>query len=108
MLAGFLLYSAGAFYLWRQIRPVYMPRGHALMNSLLILPAALGNPLYQDMNRPYDVYSDKYEYLEKKLETSQPWRLVIGYNRYQDELAEMNNLLIENGKVPPLKNLHDA
>jgi heptose-I-phosphate ethanolaminephosphotransferase len=52
MLAGFLLYSAGAFYLWRKVRPVYLPKRRALMASLLILPSVLGKPLYKDMINP--------------------------------------------------------
>lgn len=107
MLAGFLLYSLGGYYLWRQVRQVVLPKKKAFMVSLLILPAVLGKPLYADMTRSEDAFADKFDYLEAQMEPATPWRLIIGYKRYQEELATMQNLLTENSKVTPLKNLHD-
>lgn len=107
MLAGFLLYTAGAFFLWRQVRPVVLPKKNAFMATLLILPSLLGKPLYADMTKSEDVYADKFDYLEAQMEPAVPWRLLIGYKRYQEELATMQTLLTENSKVAPVNNLHD-
>lgn len=108
MLAAIVVYSAGAYFLWHKIKPVYLPKKHALMASVLLLPSILGKPLYKDLTRPEDVYSDKFEYVESQLESAVPWRLVVGYSRYQEQLAIMQSLLQENSKVAPLRNLKDS
>jgi heptose-I-phosphate ethanolaminephosphotransferase len=59
------------------------------------------------MTKSEDVYADKFDYLEAQLEPAVPWRLIIGYKRYQEELATMQSLLTENSKVAPVNNLHD-
>ena len=45
MVPAFLAYGLGAWLLWRQVRPVYLPRGQALLAATAILVAIVGYPL---------------------------------------------------------------
>lgn len=37
-----------------------------------------------------------------------PWQFVIGYSRYQDQLSQMQSLLSQNERIPPIANLVDS
>ncbi|MEK1906453.1 MAG: phosphoethanolamine transferase CptA, partial [Pseudomonas sp.] len=48
------------------------------------------------------------ESFEQRLEPATPWQLVVGYRQYRQQLDNMQALLADNAKIPPLRNLKDA
>lgn len=103
-----LLYCVGAFLLWKRIRPVYIPRKTAVVTSVLLLFALFVSPFIQHMALKHRTYEDARERFDARIEPSVPWQVVIGYMSYQRQLANMQQLLSENAKLPPLKNLKDT
>lgn len=104
---GLSLYSIGAFLLWRKVRPVYMPKGRAVTVSMLLLAALFLSPFFTHMVIKHRTFEDAKEKLESRMEPAVPWQVVVGYLGYQRQLNNMQILLEENAKIPPLKNLKD-
>jgi heptose-I-phosphate ethanolaminephosphotransferase len=42
------------------------------------------------------------------MEPAVPWQIIVGYVHYREQLANMQELLDKNDKIPPLKNLTDS
>ncbi|AHZ67338.1 hypothetical protein OU5_0259 [Pseudomonas mandelii JR-1] len=51
MVAAFLAHTLFAYFLWTRLRPVYMPRGRALVAATAILVAVVGYPLIKQTAR---------------------------------------------------------
>lgn len=103
---AFLAYAIGAWLLWRRLRPVYLgARARVLVPCLLVL-TVLGYPLIKEyiLTARWD-YAVKH--LQTRMEPAVPWQLVMGYEKYQQQLSEMQRLLASNAAVPPLRNLQD-
>ena len=108
MVPVFLIYTAFAVYLWRHIRPVFLPRGVTWGVSLLILFAVFGYPWYKSLVMKKLPLDEAAEVMLNRLEPATPWNMVIGYYNYREQLGNMQELLAMNSKLPPLSNLQDA
>ncbi|HQR50024.1 MAG TPA: phosphoethanolamine transferase CptA [Methylophilaceae bacterium] len=108
MIPALLVYSAVAVYLWKRIRPVFLPRGLAWAISLLILFFLFGYPLYRQAIVKQAPAERVREQMEDRMEPAVPWQMVIGYLHYREQLGNMQDLLLTNAKVPPIANLVDA
>ena len=108
MIPAALVYSAVAVWLWRGIRPIEMkPAGRwvmlALIGSALLLPPAI------KVGRKYDFNPEALlNAYANRMEPAVPWQFVIGYSRYQDQLSQMQSLLSQNERIPPIANLVDS
>jgi heptose-I-phosphate ethanolaminephosphotransferase len=51
MVLAFLAHTAFAYFLWTRLRPVYLPRGQALVAATAILVAVVGYPLIKQIAR---------------------------------------------------------
>ncbi|MBB2496783.1 phosphoethanolamine transferase CptA [Aquipseudomonas ullengensis] len=107
MLPAFFAYGLGAWLLWRQVRPVYLPRPVAVFASLLLLACTIGYPAVRQFSKN-DTFQAGLEGFEQRLEPATPWQLVVGYRQYRQQLDSMQALLAGNAKIPPLRNLKDA
>jgi heptose-I-phosphate ethanolaminephosphotransferase len=108
MIPGALAYSALAYFLWRRLRPLAMPRSLAWGLSLFILVLLFVWPVKGtlfDAQTPIDVSLEK---IRNRMEPAVPWQIIVGYLHYREQLANMQDLLDQNGKIPPLKNLTDS
>ncbi|MBC9252506.1 hypothetical protein A9179_19755 [Pseudomonas alcaligenes] len=107
MLPAFAAYGLGAWLLWRQVRPVYLPRPAALITCLLLFGATLGYPALRQLSK-HDDFQARLEGFEQRIEPATPWQLLVGYHQYLQQLNNMQNLLADNAKIPPLGHLQDA
>ncbi|PNG42820.1 hypothetical protein A1354_24300 [Pseudomonas asplenii] len=107
MVPAFLAHTAFAYFLWTRLRPVYMPRGRAFVAAMAILIAVIGYPLVKQTMR-MGTFAQGFEKFETRIEPAVPWQMVVAYHRYQETLADMQGMLHNVSKIPPLKNLKDA
>lgn len=108
MIPALFAYSAGAWLLWRKLRPIAMPRRRALGLSTLVIAGVLGYPLTKVLNLEHFSVAHAAEIYEKRMEPATPWQIIFGYTQYQRRLNEMQALLDQNSQLPPLANLSDA
>lgn len=107
MIPVFLLHTAVAFWLWRRLHPVALTYKKALVASLAILTLLFFYPLFKQYVLRHSSWTDSLEKIQNNMEPAVPWQLVMGYANYKNQLANMEKLLEQNAKLPPLKNLHD-
>ncbi|PTT61519.1 hypothetical protein DBR26_26800, partial [Pseudomonas sp. HMWF007] len=107
MVVAFLAHTAFAYFLWTRLRPVYMPRGRALVAAVAIVIAVVGYPLVKQTMR-MGSFAQGFEKFETRIEPAVPWQMAVAYHRYLDTLADMQGMLHNVSKIPPLKNLKDA
>ncbi|WP_392888236.1 phosphoethanolamine transferase CptA [Pseudomonas migulae] len=107
MVAAFLAHTLFAYFLWTRLRPVYMPRGRALVAATAILVAVVGYPLIKQTARTGSL-AGGFEKFETRIEPAVPWQMAVAYHRYLDTLAGMQDMLDSASKIPPLHNLKDS
>ncbi|MDN3224426.1 phosphoethanolamine transferase CptA [Pseudomonas nunensis] len=107
MVAAFLAHTAFAYFLWTRLRPVYMPRGRALVAATAILVAVVGYPLIKQTARTGSL-AGGFEKFETRIEPAVPWQMAVAYHRYLDTLAGMQDMLDSASKIAPLKNLKNT
>ncbi|MGE7964867.1 phosphoethanolamine transferase CptA [Pseudomonas sp. NPDC089918] len=107
MVAAFLAHTAFAYFLWTRLRPVYLPRGQALVAATAILLAVVGYPLIKHTARSGSL-AGGFEKFETRIEPAVPWQMAVAYHRYLDTLAGMQDMLDSASKIAPLKNLSDS
>ena len=107
MVAAFLAHTLFAYFLWTRLRPVYMPRGRALVAATAILVAVVGYPLIKQTARTGSL-AGGFEKFETRIEPAVPWQMAVAYHRYLDTLAGMQEMLDSASKIAPLKNLKDT
>ena len=107
MIPAFLAHTAFAYFLWTRLRPVYMPRGRALVAATAIVIAVAGYPLIKQTMRMGN-FAEGFEKFETRIEPAVPWQMAVAYHRYLETLEDMQGMLDSASKIPPLKNLKDA
>ncbi|WP_213938912.1 phosphoethanolamine transferase CptA [Pseudomonas sp. dw_612] len=107
MVLAFLAHTAFAYFLWTRLRPVYMPRGRALVAATAILVAVVGYPLIKQTARTGSL-AGGFEKFETRIEPAVPWQMAVAYHRYLDTLAGMQDMLDSASKIAPLKNLKNS
>ena len=107
MLPAFFTYGLGAWLLWRQVRPVYLPRPAAALAAAFFLFASIGYPAIRQFSKHDDV-AVALEKFEARIEPATPWQLVVGYRQYRSQLANMQALLEGRQRIAPLTDLRDA
>ncbi|PKH79521.1 hypothetical protein CXF97_17445 [Pseudomonas sp. Choline-02u-1] len=107
MIPAFLAHTAVAYFLWTRLRPVYMPRGRALVAATAIVIAVAGYPLIKQTMRMGN-FAEGFEKFETRIEPAVPWQMAVAYHRYLETLEDMQGMLDSASKIPPLKNLKDA
>jgi heptose-I-phosphate ethanolaminephosphotransferase len=107
MVPAFLAHTAFGYFLWTRLRPVYLPRGKALVASTAILVAVIGYPLVKQTLRTGS-FASGFEKFETRIEPAVPWQMAVAYHRYLDTLAGMQEMLNSASTIPPLHNLKDS
>ncbi|WP_353740733.1 phosphoethanolamine transferase CptA [Pseudomonas fluorescens] len=107
MVPAFLAHSAFSWFLWTRLRPVYLPRGKALVAATALLFAMVAYPLIKQTQRTGS-FAAGFEKFETRIEPAVPWQMAVAYHRYLDTLAGMQDMLESASKIPPLHNLKDA
>ncbi|WP_339452608.1 phosphoethanolamine transferase CptA [Pseudomonas sp. EA_5y_Pfl2_R50] len=107
MVPAFLAHTLFAYFLWTRLRPVYLPRGRALVAAMAIVVAVVGYPLIKQTLRTGS-FAGGFEKFETRIEPAVPWQMAVAYHRYLDTLADMQGMLHSASKIAPLQNLQDA
>lgn len=104
---AFIAHAALAIFLWTRVRPVYLPRGQALLAATAILVAIVGYPLVKQIARS-ETLADGIDRFETRIEPAVPWQMIVAYRRYTEQLDNMQGMLHSASQIPPLTNLKDA
>jgi len=106
LLAGVAVYTAGAYLIWKRLRPVYLPRPHAIGLASAVLVLNLGAPYLECITRKATV-EEATSKLFRRMEPVSPWQFLMGYLQYRIQLKNMQNFLVNNSSMPPLDNFVD-
>ena len=104
---AFIAHTALAIFLWTRVRPVYLPRGQALLAATAILVAIVGYPLVKQIARS-ETLADGIDRFETRIEPAVPWQMIVAYRCYTEQLDNMQGMLHSASQIPPLTNLKDA
>jgi len=104
---AFIAHTALSIFLWTRVRPVYLPRGQALLAATAILVAIVGYPLVKQIARS-ETLADGIDRFETRIEPAVPWQMIVAYRRYTEQLDNMQGMLHSASQIPPLTNLKDA
>ncbi len=104
---AFIAHTAVAILLYTRVRPVYLPRGQALLAATAILVAVIGYPLVKQIARS-NTMEDAIDRFEARIEPAVPWQMIVGYHRYTQQLDNMQAMLDSASQIPPLTNLKDS
>ncbi|WP_347900422.1 phosphoethanolamine transferase CptA [Pseudomonas purpurea] len=104
---GFIAHTLMSIFLWTRVRPVYLPRLQAWAAATVILGAVLGYPIVKQISKT-DTLTAAMEKIETRIEPAVPWQMLVAYRRYTQQLDNMQGMLADVGKIPPLKNLKDT
>lgn len=107
LVGSLFLYSAGAFYLWKNIKPVYLTNRSKIVVSTLIISLIFVAPFVRHMLIKHRSFDETTERLAASMEPTVPWQTIIGFASYKKQLNNMQQLLVQNAQIPPLKNLKD-
>ncbi|EPQ5229891.1 phosphoethanolamine transferase CptA [Providencia stuartii] len=108
VLGVILAYTVVAIFLWTRLKPVTLPKPGRIGISLLILVILFGIPYYNKGIKQDRPIANVASYLNSKLAYAAPWQFVSGYLLYKNQLANMEVLIRDNSKIPPLENFVDA
>lgn len=108
VLGVILAYTVVAIFLWTRLKPVTLPKSGRIGISLLILVILFGIPYYNKGIKQERPMANVASYLNSKLAYAAPWQFVSGYFLYKNQLANMEELIRDNSKIPPLENFVDA
>lgn len=108
VLGVILAYTLVAIFLWTRLKPVTLPKSGRVGVSLLILVILFGVPYYNKGIKQDRPMSSIASYVNSKLAYAAPWQFVSGYFLYKNQLANMEELIRDNSKIPPLENFIDA
>ncbi|SDU93805.1 phosphoethanolamine transferase CptA [Pseudomonas mucidolens] len=103
---AFIAHTALAIFLWTRLRPVYLPRGQAMLAAAAIVVAVIGYPLIKQIakSETMELAIDRFE---TRIEPAVPWQMIVAYRRYTEQLNNMQGMLDNVSKIPPLSNLKD-
>ncbi len=92
------------YWLWRQVKPVYLSKISLSVTISLILTLLFIVPIAKDMAKK--VPTEKIVYnMERRMQPAQPWAMIIGYKHYRTLLKTTEAMLEKNAQIPPLTNL---
>ncbi|NMX66340.1 phosphoethanolamine transferase CptA [Pseudomonas sp. WS 5111] len=104
---AFIAHTALAIFLWTRIRPVYLPRGRAMVAATAIVLAIVGYPLAKQI-ATNDTLERAIDGFETRVEPAVPWQMIVAYRRYTQQLNNMQGMLDNVSKIPPLSNFKDS
>ncbi len=107
MIAGFALHTVLAYLLWRRVRPLQMSGRPAYVMAVVMLLCSVGYPLISQTLQE-KTFAAAMLKVEARVEPAVPWQLVLGYRQYREQLNNMQGMLTDAAKVPPLKNLKSS
>jgi heptose-I-phosphate ethanolaminephosphotransferase len=100
----FLSFSLIPVLMWRLMSPMILkPRSRAIY--AVVFSLVVGWPFLNTLLIRQQGSEVAYYHLEKRLEPTAPWNLVVGYLHYQNQLADMEMLLNKNRSLSAMEDL---
>ena len=106
MIPALLIYTAVSWWLWRQIRPLSMTENGRRLVLVLVAFALIFPPVFKVTRKGFSQEA-LIESTVNRMEPAVPWKFIIGAARYKNQLAEMQRLISQYKKIPPIGNLKD-
>jgi len=100
----FGIFSVIPYLLWKRIVPLELPLASRCKFVVVFLLIFFWPLINGYLFKGLDFQESRYAQM-LRMEPAAPWNLVVGYAKYRDQLKEMNNLLDENSKLPPIPGL---
>lgn len=108
MFPALFAFLAGAYALWRGVRPLNMrPLGRVALFPLLLAALLLPPALKVARGGSFDV-TRYQESMLNRMEPAVPWQFLVGYSHYRQQLASMQTLREQAERIPPIADLADA
>ncbi|MCW2256110.1 heptose-I-phosphate ethanolaminephosphotransferase [Providencia alcalifaciens] len=108
VIAVILVYTLAAIFLWTRLKAVTLPVSGRLIVSFLVFTVLFGVPYYNKAIKQDRPLSNVISYVNSKLAYAAPWQFISGYALYKNQLANMEELIRDNSKTPPLEGFIDA
>jgi len=101
-----IIYTIVPYLLWKNLKILTFHRKNTtiLIILCLFITTASFTTRYLFKNKTYEKALEVYM---NKMEYASPWNIILGYNKYQKTLKNMDVLLKQNSKLHPLENLVD-
>ena len=106
MIPALLIYTVIAWWLWRQVRPLSMSLNGRRLVLLIVVFALVFPPVFKVTRKGFNQEA-LLEATANRMEPAVPWQFAIGAVRYKNQLAEMQRLISQHEKIPPIGNLKD-
>ncbi len=106
MIPALIIYTAVAWWLWRQVRPLSMTESGRKFVLVLVVFALILPPIFKVMRKGFSQEA-LLDATVNRMEPAVPWQLIVGAARYKNRLAEMKLLISKYKKIPPIGNLKD-
>ncbi|WP_461482779.1 phosphoethanolamine transferase CptA [Porticoccus sp.] len=100
-----LIFSAIPIWMWRQARPLQLGRRQRLSYALVFALIAFWPFINSALFKAQKTVDDALYHQMVRMEPAAPWNLVMGYVKYRQQMADMNQLLAQNSQIKPLQNL---
>lgn len=97
----FIAFSIPPILMWRLISPPTL-KPLSRYAYLLLFTFIVSWPFTNTLLNKGQSLQAAYYHLQRRLEPTAPWNLVVGYAHYRDQLADMEHLLNQNSVLPPL------
>ncbi|KAA8698310.1 phosphoethanolamine transferase CptA [Pseudomonas proteolytica] len=104
---AFIAHTALAIFLWTRVRPIYLPKARAMVAATAIVLAIVGYPLIKQI-ATNDTLERAIDGFETRVEPAVPWQMIVAYRRYTQQLNNMQGMLDNVSKIPPLSNFKDS
>jgi heptose-I-phosphate ethanolaminephosphotransferase len=103
---GLILYSGTVLFLWRRVRPIYLPR-HYLIFSVCLILVAFSSPVWRKIDAKMN-FSTAISVAYPRMEAAVPWQFVMCYIQYRQQLDAMQQIIQKYDNLPGFQQLKDV
>lgn len=107
MIPAFVIYTLIAWLIWRKVKPVRIASGRAKLLIAALTITLFIYPQFKHMRNGVISSAAAASTIAKRMEPAVPWQIVVSYSEYRKQLAAVEELVAQNSKIPPVKNLID-
>jgi heptose-I-phosphate ethanolaminephosphotransferase len=98
-----ILFAAVPIWIWRQARPVALGHRKRLAYAALFILIPFFPFISTALTEENTTLSDAVHHQMKRMEPAAPWNLIVGYAKYQQQMASMTALLEKIVRYNPSK-----
>jgi len=106
MIPAFIAYSLVPYLIWRTCKPLYTTK-KIRMASISFLTLVIIWPAFGSFVVSSESVESSLSKQRDRMEAVAPWHLVFGYQRYKKTLYDIEQNLLINEQLDPIKGLYD-